>query len=62
VGLLIYLLFALAAFSILWWAVTQLTLPPPVRTVVIVVAAVVALIFLWQVAGPYTHSPGLSLR
>ena len=56
--LLIYLLVLLAVFAIVWWAIGQMSLPPPVRVVAVVVLAVVALIVLLRLV-PGAPSLGL---
>lgn len=56
-GLLIQLLLVLAFFAIVWWAVTKLSLPEPIRIVAIVIMAIVALLMLAQFigGGPVLH-------
>lgn len=43
---LIALLVILAIIGILWWAVTQIPLPPPVRIAASVIVAIVAVVVL----------------
>jgi hypothetical protein len=46
IDLLIYLLIAALIFGLVYWALTQIPLPQPVRVVVIVVMAIIAILFL----------------
>lgn len=46
--LLIYLLIFLGVCAIVWWTVTQMGLPQPVRVIAVVVMAIVGLLFLLQ--------------
>ena len=55
---LLLLFIILAAFALLYWGVTQLALPPMVKTVLIVVAGMFALVFLYNMVS----GGGLSLR
>ena len=50
-SLIVSLLVALLIFAIVWWAINQLSLPPPVRMVAVVIMAIVALVFLLQFVG-----------
>lgn len=50
-SLIIYLLVICLILGIAWWALSQLTLPPPVRMIVVVVIALVAIVFLLQLVG-----------
>ena len=45
---LIILFFGLAAFALVWWGISRLTLPEPVKTVVLVLVGLVALWFLYN--------------
>lgn len=45
---LIVLFIILCVFAVLYWGMTQLPLPPVVRTVVIVVMALVMLLFIYN--------------
>jgi hypothetical protein len=57
---LIVVFIILAAFALLYWGMTQLTLPPTIKTVLIVILGLIALLFIYNMfAG---GSPGLSLR
>jgi hypothetical protein len=40
---LILVLILVAAFSLLWWGVSALALPPPVRVVLLVILGLIAL-------------------
>ena len=46
ISLLITVLIILAVIGIGWWAINQLSLPPPIRMVAVVVIAVVAIVLL----------------
>lgn len=59
-GLLIELLVLLCIFAIVWWAIGQLALPPPIRMVIVVATALVAILLLVQLL-PLGAS-GLRLR
>jgi hypothetical protein len=56
---IILLFFMLAVFALVYWGMTQLPLPPVVRTVVIVLMGLIALYYVWGLLG---HGPTLSLR
>lgn len=56
---LIYLLIVLAVIGVAWWAITQFTLPQPVRVIAVVVIAIVAIVLL---LGLLPGGHGLSLR
>lgn len=45
-GLLVTLIILLAIAGVLWWAITNLGLPEPVRIVAITIVAIVCLIVL----------------
>lgn len=45
---LIILFFGLAAFALVWWGISRLALPEPVKTVVLVMIGLVALWFLYN--------------
>jgi len=45
---LIMLFIILAAFALLYWGMSQLPLPPIIRTVIIVLMGLVALLFLYN--------------
>ncbi len=45
---LIYVLFVVAAFSLVWWGVSKMPLPDPVRIVLIVVMGLIGLLILWN--------------
>lgn len=49
---LILILVLLAAFALVWWGVSRLTLPEPVKTVILVILGLVALAIIYNsVAG-----------
>jgi hypothetical protein len=57
---LIGLFIILCVFALLYWGMTQLPLPPVIRTVIIVIMGLIALLFIWNMfAG---GSLGLSFR
>jgi len=57
---LIVVFIILAAFALLYWGMTQLTLPPTIKTVLIVIMGLIALLFIYNIfAG---SGSGLSLR
>ena len=41
----------LLVIAIAWWAISQLTLPPPVRMVVVVLGAVLLIVWLLSLGG-----------
>jgi heme A synthase len=45
---LIVLFIIIAVFALVYWGMTQLPLPPVVRTVVIVIMGLVALLFIYN--------------
>jgi heme A synthase len=56
---LIGLFIILCVFALLYWGMTQLPLPPVIRTVIIVVMGLIALLAIWNM---FVGSMGLSLR
>ena len=48
---LVYVLFVVAGFSLLYWGITQFTLPQPVKVVLIVVLGLIGLGLLWNLIG-----------
>jgi hypothetical protein len=46
IATLIYLLIVLAVMAIIWWAISQLGLPPPVRVVAVAIFAIIALLIV----------------
>jgi hypothetical protein len=54
-AILIYLLVGLVICSLVWWVITQLALPQPIRVVAVVVMAIVAIFFLLELVGPMPH-------
>lgn len=45
---LVLLFIIVAAFALVYWGMTKLTLPPNVQTVIIVVMGMIALLFIYQ--------------
>lgn len=45
-GLLIDLLITLLIVGVIWWAITQIPMPPPVRIAVVVVFALIVVLIL----------------
>jgi hypothetical protein len=58
---LIVIFIILAAFALLYWGMTQLTLPPTIKTVLIVILGLIALLFIYNMFAGGTGS-GFSLR
>ena len=54
ISLLIYLLVVCLVIGLVWWAINQIPLPPPVRIVVIVVLVIIMILVLLSVL------PGIS--
>lgn len=53
---LILILVLLAAFALVWWGVSRLTLPEPVKTVILVILGLVALAIIYNsVAGGHLN-------
>lgn len=48
---LILALIILAAFSLVWWGVSQLGLPQPVKVVILVILGLIALAFIYNSIG-----------
>jgi Na+/glutamate symporter len=48
---LITLFIVIAMFSLVYWGVTQLALPPTVRTVIIVLMGLAALLYVYNTIG-----------
>lgn len=46
IGMLIYVLILLAIAAVVWWGISQLGLPPPVKVVAVVVLAIFCLLAL----------------
>jgi heme A synthase len=58
ISLLLWIVvFALIVY-IVFWALGQIPLPPPIRTVIVVVVALVFLVYLVQRFGLLAASPG----
>jgi divalent metal cation (Fe/Co/Zn/Cd) transporter len=55
-SLLISLLVFVLILSIAWWALSQLPLPQPVRSIVVVIIAIIAIVFLLQYLPGAGHS------
>lgn len=49
----------LLIIAIVWYAINQMTLPPPLRTVVIVVACVICILLVAQIFGVFGGNTGL---
>ena len=45
---LILLFIIVAAFALIYWGMTSLSLPPTVRTVIIVIMGLIALVFIYN--------------
>lgn len=53
---LIYILFVIAGFSLVYWALMQFTLPQPLKVILIVVMGLIGLAILWNLlAGGTGH-------
>jgi hypothetical protein len=53
---LILLFIIIAAFALVYWGMTQMTLPPTIRTVIIVIMGLIALAFIYNMfAGGGLH-------
>lgn len=46
VSTLIYLLVVGAIFYLVWWGMSQLTLPEPVRVIILIILIIIAVLFL----------------
>lgn len=51
IGTFVTLIILLAAFSLLWWGINSLSLPPPVKTVVLVIFGLIMLAYLYNAFG-----------
>ena len=59
-GLLLSLLFIVAAGALLWWGFSRMPLPEPVKTILLVVVGLVLLLFLlWNAVGGHPYQPTL---
>ena len=56
---IIVLFIIVALFALVYWGMTQLPLPPTIRTVIIVLMGIVALLFLYQMIGGGGSVPAL---
>ena len=54
IGLLITLLIVLILLSLVWWILTQLPLPGPIKQIATVVVVVIAVIILVSMLLPYS--------
>jgi hypothetical protein len=45
---MILVLIILAAFSLLWWGINQLSLPQPIKVVVLVILGLIGLLFIYN--------------
>jgi hypothetical protein len=55
--MLIWLLIVLVIFGVVWWAITQIPLPPPMRVVANVVFAIAAILVLLYLAQSFMGAP-----
>ncbi len=55
-GLLLSLLFIVAAGALLWWGFSRMPLPEPVKTILLVVVGLVLLYLVWGVVGGHPIS------
>lgn len=55
IGLLITLLVIALIIGIAWWALQQITLPPPVHMAVVVIIAIIAISLVVEYVLPYAH-------
>jgi hypothetical protein len=51
INLLIYLIIICLVLYVLWWVLSQIPLPQPIRTVAVVIFALVAVIMLLNMTG-----------
>lgn len=58
VHFIIWLLCMLAILGVIWWALQQIPLPPPIRLAVVIVFAIIAILILLDLAN---GGPGLSV-
>lgn len=58
IGALITLLCIALIIGIAWWALQQITLPPPIHMAVVVIIAIVAILLVVQYLMPYAHGLG----
>jgi Na+/glutamate symporter len=59
IATLISLFIVLAVASLIWWGISALALPPPVKVVVQVIVGLVCLLFLYQL---FVSGAPVSLR
>ncbi len=52
---LLYVLFVVAAFSLIYWGFTRMALPEPVKTILMVVLGLVGLWLLWSLIASGGH-------
>jgi hypothetical protein len=53
---LILALILLAAFALVWWGISSLTLPQPVKVVILVILGLLALAAIWNfISGGGAH-------
>lgn len=62
INLLIYLIIICLVLYVLWWVLSQIPLPQPIRTVAVVIFALVAVVMLLNITGGLSGFHGLSLR
>jgi hypothetical protein len=48
IGTLITIFIILAAFALVYWGMSQLTLPPTIKVVIVVIMGLIALAFIWN--------------
>jgi divalent metal cation (Fe/Co/Zn/Cd) transporter len=53
---LVVLLILLAAFALIWWGISRLALPEPIKTVVLVIIGLIALVFIYQLVGGHSFA------
>jgi hypothetical protein len=56
---LVLILILLAAFSLVWWGVSRMAVPEPIKTIVLVIMGLVALVFIYQMVLGGWHAPSL---
>jgi hypothetical protein len=56
---LVLILILLAAFSLVWWGVSRMAVPEPIKTIVLVIMGLVALLFIYQIVIGGWHAPAL---
>ena len=59
INTLILFFIVVAVFALVYWGMTQLPLPPTIRTVIIVIMGLLALLFIYQIFVGGGHMPVL---